>query len=64
MNEDRAMVAQAVLTGQIGEEYLTANELEEIELMVADIVITEAMLEAEDRGCSVFWGIDGGDTIQ
>ena len=58
------LVAHAVINGQIGEEYLTANELEEIEYMVADIVMEDAMSEAEQRGCSVFWGIDGGDTIQ
>lgn len=59
MTEDRLMVATAVFSGQIGEEYLTQSEIDEMMELVADEVFNQAMDEAEARGCTVFDGIDG-----
>lgn len=63
MNEDRQMVAQAVLDGVIGAEYLTDSELNEIEIQVQEFCMQREMDAAEARGCSVFDGVEG-DTVQ
>ena len=59
MTEDRLMVAQAVLKGQIGEEYLTQDEVDEMMVLVADTVFEQLMNQAEERGRSVFDGFEG-----
>jgi len=64
MTEERLMVAEAVLAGQISEEHLTQAEIDELFERCCDAAIEKLLLEAEQRGCSVFWGVDGGDTIQ
>lgn len=64
MTEDRALVMQAVLNGKLSEDYLTDSEIDEIQILAIDLVLEQAMLEAEERGCIVFSGMDGGDTIQ
>ena len=63
MSEDRLMVAEAVINGLIGEEYLTLDEIDEISERINDAILDKLMFEAEQRGCSVFDGIDG-DPVQ
>ena len=58
MTEDRLMVAQAVLQGQISEDYLTQREVDEMMVLVADTVFDKLMDEAAERGCSVFAGFE------
>jgi hypothetical protein len=64
MNEERLMVAEAVLTGQIPEYHLTQAEIDEIFERACDAATEVLLLEAEARGCSVFWGVEDGDTLQ
>jgi hypothetical protein len=63
MNEERLMVAEAVMAGLIGEEHLTQAEIDELFEMVCDAATEKLMEEAVERGCSVFDGIEG-DTLQ
>ena len=63
MNEDRLMVAEAVVNGLIGEEHLTLAEIDEVVERLGDAITDKLLDEAEARGCSVFYGIDG-DTLQ
>ena len=63
MSEDRLMVAEAVMNGLIGEEYLLQSEIDELFERIGDAVTDKLLAEAEQRGCSVFDGIDG-DTLQ
>jgi len=63
MNEDRLMVAEAVMNGLIGEEYLFQFEIDELFERIGDAVTDKLLIEAELRGCSVFDGIEG-DTLQ
>ena len=63
MSEDRLMVAEAVINGLIGEEYLTLDEIDEISERINDAILDKLMFEAEQRGCSVFDSIDG-DPVQ
>jgi hypothetical protein len=63
MNEDRLMVAEAVMNGLIGEEYLLQSEINELFERIGDAVTDKLLVEAELRGCSVFDGIEG-DTLQ
>lgn len=63
MTEDRLMVAEAVFNGQISEDYLTQDEIDEFFEMVCDAATEALLVDAVDRGCSVFDGIEG-DTVQ
>lgn len=54
MNDDRLMVAEAVFNGQIGEEHLTQDEIDEFMELVLDAATEKLMAEAEARGCTVF----------
>jgi hypothetical protein len=63
MSEDRLMVAEAVLAGQIPEYHLTQSEIDELFEIACDAATDKLMYEAELRGCSVFDGIEG-DTLQ
>jgi len=63
MTEDRQMIAEAVLDGIIGAEYLTDSELAEIEIRVQEFCMQREMDTAQERGCSVFDGVEGGDLI-
>jgi hypothetical protein len=56
MTEDRLMIAEAVFKGQIGEEHLTTEEVDEFMILVADAAMEKLMDEAMARGCSVFLG--------
>ena len=63
ISEERMMVVEAVFNGQISEEHLTQEEIDAFFEMVC-VAATEAlMVEAVERGCSVFDGIIG-DTLQ
>lgn len=63
ISEERMMVVEAVFNGQIGEEYLTQEEIDAVFEMACDAA-TEALLQdAVERGMSVFDGIEG-DTLQ
>jgi hypothetical protein len=64
MSEERLMVAEAVLAGQIGEEHLFQHEIDELFERACDAATEVLLLEAEARGCSVFWGFADGDTLQ
>jgi hypothetical protein len=59
MTEDRLMVAEAVMAGQIPEYHLTQAEIDELFEIVCDAATDKLMYEAEQRGCSVFDGIEG-----
>ena len=58
MTEDRLMVAEAVFKGQIGEEHLTLEEIDEFMLLVAETAMEKEMERAVERGCSVFEGFE------
>jgi hypothetical protein len=63
MTEDRLMIAEAVMAGQIPEYHLTQDEIDELFEIACDAATDKLMVEAEQRGCSVFDGIEG-DTLQ
>ena len=63
MSEERLMVAEAVLAGQIGEEHLSQDEIDELFERCCDAATEKLMYEAEQRGCSVFDGIES-DLLQ
>ena len=58
MSEERLMVAEAVLAGQIPEYHLTQDEIDELFERCCDLATEKLMAEAEARGCSVFDGIE------
>lgn len=64
MTEERLMVAEAVLAGQIPEYHLSQAEIDEIFERACDAATEKLLIEAEARGCSVFWGFADGDTLQ
>ena len=55
MTEERLMVAEAVMNGQIGEEHLTQDEIDELFEIVCDAATESLMIEAQERGCSIFY---------
>jgi fructosamine-3-kinase len=63
MTEDRLMVAEAVMAGQIPESFLTQDEIDELFERACNAATDKLMYEAELRGCSVFDGVDG-DPLQ
>jgi hypothetical protein len=63
MTEERLMVAEAVFNGQIDESYLTQAEIDEFFELVCDAATEALLVDAVERGCSVFDGIEG-DTLQ
>jgi hypothetical protein len=63
MDELRLMVAEAVLAGQIGEEHLLQHEIDELFERACDAATEQLLIDAESRGCSVFWGVEAGDSI-
>jgi hypothetical protein len=63
MTEERLMVAEAVFNGQISEDYLTQAEIDEFFELVCDAATEALLVDAVERGCSVFDGIEG-DTLQ
>jgi hypothetical protein len=63
MSEERLMVAEAVFAGQIPEYHLTQDEIDYLFERACDLSTDKLLAEAEQRGCSVFDGIEG-DTLQ
>mgnify|MGYP003349497609 CR=1 FL=1 len=60
MTEDRQLVAIAVLNGELGAEYLSHEEVAEIQERVMDLVFEHTLITAQERGKAVFSGIEGG----
>jgi hypothetical protein len=63
MTEDRLMVAEAVMAGQIPEYHLSQDEIDELFEMVCDAATESILADAVARGLNVFEGI-AGDPIQ
>lgn len=64
MTPEREMIVMAVLDGKLPESMLTKAEVDEVLILVQEAVMNKKMQELSDAGGSVFWGIDGGDTLQ
>ena len=60
MTEDRLMVAEAVFNGQISEDYLSQAEIDEFFEMVCDAATEALLVDAVERGMSVFDGVENG----
>ena len=63
ITEEREMIVQAVLAGELEADYLTVAEVEAVELLAFDMAMEQQLTEAMNRGKAVFWGLDG-DPIQ
>jgi hypothetical protein len=63
MTPDREMIVMAVLEGKLPESMLTKAEVDEVVLLTQQAQMDKIMQERWDAGGSVFWGIDGGDTL-
>lgn len=57
--ESREMVIQAVLAGDLSADYLTLQEVKEVEELVFDLAMEKQLEEALLAGKAVFWGLDG-----
>ena len=57
--EAREMVIQAVLAGDLSADYLTLQEVKEVEELVFDLAMEKQLEEALLAGKAVFWGLDG-----
>jgi hypothetical protein len=64
MLPDREMIVMAVLEGTLPESMLTKSEVDEVLILVQEAAMEKLMQERHDAGSSVFWGVDGGDTVQ
>mgnify|MGYP003351494406 CR=1 FL=1 len=60
MTEDRQLVAIAVLNGELGAEYLSEEEVAEIQERVMDLVMEHELIRAQERGKAVFLGVEDG----
>jgi predicted DNA-binding protein (UPF0251 family) len=63
ITEEREMIVQAVLAGELEADYLTVEEVEAVELLAFDAAMEQQLAEAMNRGKAVFWGLDG-DPLQ
>lgn len=63
MRPEREMIVMAVLEGKLPESMLTKSEVDEVLVLVQQAVMERTMQERYDAGKSVFWGVDGEDTI-
>lgn len=61
--EAREMVIQAVLAGDLSADYLTLQEVKEVEELVFDLAMEKQLEDALLAGKAVFWGLDG-DPLQ
>lgn len=57
--EAREMVIQAVLAGDLSVDYLTLEEVKEVEELVFDLAMEKQLEDALLAGKAVFWGLDG-----
>ena len=63
ITEEREMIVQAVLAGDLEADYLTMEEVEAVELLAFDAAMEQQLVDAMGRGKAVFWGLDG-DPLQ
>ena len=63
ITEEREMIVQAVLAGELDVDYLTLEEVEAVELLAFDTAMEQQLADAMIRGKAVFWGLDG-DPLQ
>ena len=63
ITEEREMIVQAVLAGELAADYLTMEEVEAVELLAFDTAMEQQLADAMIRGKAVFWGLDG-DPLQ
>jgi hypothetical protein len=63
MTPEREMIVMAVLDGKLPESMLTKAEVDEVLVLVQEAVMDKKMQDLSDAGGSVFWGVDGGDTL-
>jgi uncharacterized protein (DUF2336 family) len=63
MTPDREMIVMAVLDGKLPESMLTKAEVDEVLILVQEAAMDKKMQDLYDAGGSVFWGVDGGDTL-
>jgi uncharacterized protein Smg (DUF494 family) len=63
ITESREMVIQAVLAGDLDAEYLTMDEVKEVEMLAFDAAMEQQLEDALLAGKAVFWGLDG-DPLQ
>lgn len=63
ITEEREMIVQAVLAGELDADYLTMEEVEAVELLAFDTAMEQQLADAMARGKAVFWGLDG-DPLQ
>jgi uncharacterized protein Smg (DUF494 family) len=63
ITEEREMIVQAVLAGELDADYLTVEEVEAVELLAFDTAMEQQLADAMNRGKAVFWGLDG-DPLQ
>lgn len=54
MNEERQLVAQAVLAGELDADQLTWEEVEEIQLLAAELAAEKTLIEQAKQGKAVF----------
>ena len=64
MAPDREMIVMAVLDGKLPESVLTKAEVDEVLILVQQAAMEKTMQDRWEQGGSVFWGVDGGDTLQ
>ena len=58
MDENRMMIAEAVVQGLVSEEHLTLSELNEMICILSDVSIHQGLDDARERGKIVFYGFD------
>jgi hypothetical protein len=63
ITEEREMVVQAVLAGELAADYLTVDEVRAVEVLAFDAAMEQQLEEAMLAGKAVFWGLDG-DPLQ
>jgi len=63
MTPEREMIVMAVLDGTLPESMLTKSEVDEVVILVQEAAMDKKMQDLYDAGGSVFWGVDGGDTV-
>jgi hypothetical protein len=63
MTLEREMIVMAVLDGKLPESMLTREEIDEILILVQEAVMEKTMQTRWEAGGSVFWGVNGGDTL-
>jgi uncharacterized protein Smg (DUF494 family) len=63
ITEEREMIVQAVLAGELEADYLTVEEVKDLEVLIFDAAMEKQLEEAMIAGKAVFWGLDG-DPLQ